>query len=136
MHQITAEVQLFIKDNAHSTKEIVQIKLVTFQLVVIPVIAAATQLVAYERKNTFTLARLTRVNVKRDTYLIRRFTGVVTIKTLMTEIHERGKVTLKSKVDVHQVQDVHSRIAQVTSHLIVHHIVQVSRAAHIQHGRF
>ena len=125
-----------MKDNALSTKGIVQINLDTFQLVVIQATAAATQLVAYERKNTFTLARLTRVNVKRDTFLMHRCTGVGTMKTLMTELLEHGKVIQETKVDVHQVQDVHSRIAQVTSHLIVHHIVQVSRAAYIQHGRF
>ena len=125
-----------MKDNALSTKGIVQLLLIISQLVVIQATAVATRLVAYERNSTVTLARITKVNVKRDTFLMHRCTGVGTMKTLMTELLEDGKVIPKTKVDVHQVQDVHSRIAQVMAHLIVHHIVQVSRAAHIQHGRF
>jgi hypothetical protein len=127
---------LFIQDNAPSTKEIVQIKLITFQLVVIQATAVAIQLVAYERKNTFTLARITSVNVKRDTFLMHLSIGHGTIKTLMTELKEIGKVIQKTKVDVLQVQDAHSRIAQVMAHLIVRRTVMVSRVAHIQHGVF
>ena len=127
---------MFIQDNAPSTKEIVQINLVTPQLVVIQATAVATQMVAYERKNTVTLVRITKVDVKRDTFLMHLSIGHVTIKTLMTELKEIGKVTLKTKVDVHKVQDAHSRIAQATSHHIVHRTVMVSRVAHILHGGF
>jgi type III secretion system FlhB-like substrate exporter len=138
VHQITAEVQLFIQDNAPSTKGIVQIKLITFQLVVIQATAVATQLVAYERKNTFTLARITRVNVKRDTFLIHRYIGHGTIKTLMTKLEEIGKVIQELLEDLaaHIARDVYSRLAQVMAHLIVRRTVVVSRVAHIQHGRF
>jgi hypothetical protein len=109
-HQIIAEAQFIIRGNALLIKEIVQMVLVTPKLVGPQANATVQRLAAYALKPTNTAAHLTSVNVKRDTSLTHRFIGVVMIKTLMTGLHEAGKVIPKTKVDVLRVMDVHSRI--------------------------